>query len=364
MKSPLVDVFLLPVALLLRAVTASGGLLVPLYVWPTIAANSEGGYDCVNPHVRITQMSFTHEKVFYHCFLTHRFFSCPRSTTRLPPDRRRVGRLPLSIPKMVPSTVVTLGKALVRHAHLVHMYLKRHGVQAIGYIQPKTGYPNIDGYRVTADVLTDIDLWKSDFDVDGIFVDEVTNRWPNSAYDSEAIAVDYYNMIADYIMDAGGFYRIVLNPGGPFRYEYEGLMEPYYGNPRLVAVVFDNTQWSFQRDDFSISWVECPSEAYKCSRRLSEKRHGKKSPSKLSNNPSGRCSPPVRQRGPKSSRPMRPKLTNTSKRYLRTGPVGTVSSVSKILKAYLGNVADNPTEPKYRSINMDQYVCLVVWNQS
>ena len=63
-------------------------------------------------------------------------------------------------------------------------YLRAKGVKVVGYVHTKTGYPNINGYRSLADVKTDIDTWSSTFNIDGIFVDEVSNMWPVNSYDS------------------------------------------------------------------------------------------------------------------------------------------------------------------------------------
>lgn len=66
-------------------------------------------------------------------------------------------------------------------------YLKNAGVTVIGYIHTKTGFPNINGYRAIADVKADIDEWFNSYSINGIFVDEVSNVWPDPAYDSAVI---------------------------------------------------------------------------------------------------------------------------------------------------------------------------------
>jgi hypothetical protein len=69
----------------------------------------------------------------------------------------------------------------------------------IGYVHTKTGYPNINGYRNFSDVSADIAYWNTTFSIDGIFVDEVTNNWPDSSYDSFTIAKSFYGEVITYI---------------------------------------------------------------------------------------------------------------------------------------------------------------------
>ena len=73
--------------------------------------------------------------------------------------------------------------------------------------------------------------------MDGIFIDEATNRWPNAAFDSEATAEDFYTDIIDYVIVNKAYGRAVINPGGPY---FEALMAPYYGNSKVISVVFES----------------------------------------------------------------------------------------------------------------------------
>lgn len=54
----------------------------------------------------------------------------------------------------------------------------------IGYVHTKLGFPSITGYRSFHEVTSDIDYWFEEYGVDGIFIDEVSNRWVQTAYDS------------------------------------------------------------------------------------------------------------------------------------------------------------------------------------
>ena len=86
-------------------------------------------------------------------------------------------------------------------------------MKVIGYVHTKEGYPSISGYRNYNDVLNDIDFWFNEYGVDGIFVDEVTNRWPEPSYDSVTLSNGFYSDIIDYILDIDSSYIVVLNPG-------------------------------------------------------------------------------------------------------------------------------------------------------
>jgi len=97
-------------------------------------------------------------------------------------------------------------------------------VTVIGYVHTKVGYPTITGYRTLADVEDDIDLWYSRFSVDGVFIDEVTNNWPDSSYDSHTIAIDFYEDVVDYILAKDTTSKAVLNPGSAYN---KDLMATY-----------------------------------------------------------------------------------------------------------------------------------------
>jgi hypothetical protein len=68
-------------------------------------------------------------------------------------------------------------------------YLRAAGVMVVGYVHTKDGYPNIDAYRDISLVYADIDTWYTTYTIDGIFVDEVSNLWPDSSYDSAALTL-------------------------------------------------------------------------------------------------------------------------------------------------------------------------------
>ena len=69
----------------------------------------------------------------------------------------------------------------------------------IGYVHIKTGFPNINGYRQLTDIQADIDTWETTFTIDGIFVDEVSNLWPDPTYDSSQMVVSLNDDIVSFI---------------------------------------------------------------------------------------------------------------------------------------------------------------------
>lgn len=122
-------------------------------------------------------------------------------------------------------------------------YLKGNNVEVTGYVHTKLGYPNIYGYRDADDVKADIDLWFAEYTADGIFIDEVSNRWLQP-WDSLEQVTSFNQDIVDYVLDEKGFGRAILNPGSAY---FEDIMEPYYGNTKVIVVMFENKQWDFQR---------------------------------------------------------------------------------------------------------------------
>ena len=117
-------------------------------------------------------------------------------------------------------------------------YLKANNVEVIGYINTKVGWPGpISGYRTMTDIKADIDKWDDDYVVDGIFIDEMTNRWPNAAFDSESIALANYQEIVNYALTTKGYNRAVLNPGGPY---FETVIAPFHGNEKVITVVYES----------------------------------------------------------------------------------------------------------------------------
>mmetsp|Transcript_27342 Transcript_27342/g.41586 ORF Transcript_27342/g.41586 Transcript_27342/m.41586 type:complete len:1401 (+) Transcript_27342:156-4358(+) len=118
-------------------------------------------------------------------------------------------------------------------------FLREANVEVIGYVHTKVGYPNtITAYRNMTDIKADIDMWKNSYTVDGIFIDEVTNSWPATNFDSKETAVSTYTELVNYVLAVPTFVRAVLNPGSAYD---EELMQPYYGNSKVIAVVMEST---------------------------------------------------------------------------------------------------------------------------
>ena len=96
-------------------------------------------------------------------------------------------------------------------------------------------------------VSRDIGTWYDEYTVDGIFVDQVSNRWPSEG-DSEEQVIRFYRQIIDYVLDDKGFDQVVLNPGSAY---FEEMISSWYGNSRVMVVVFENTQRIFQMSNCS-----------------------------------------------------------------------------------------------------------------
>jgi hypothetical protein len=79
-------------------------------------------------------------------------------------------------------------------------FLRNKGVKIVGYTHTKTGWPGpIDGYRPIADVKAEIDTWYASYNIDGIFIDEVSNLWVDDSYDSESTVLSYNAELIAYI---------------------------------------------------------------------------------------------------------------------------------------------------------------------
>lgn len=198
-------------SVLCGSVAGSGGLLIPLYVWPTID-DQGSGYECVSEDYIKVADSIAADKT-----------------------------IAIVNPNNGPDYGGDSWKKLSFDTCIA--YLQANGVEVIGYIHTKVGFPSISGYRALEDVVADVDQWYNEYSVDGIFIDEMTNRWP-AAWDSEALAGSFYQSVVNDVLSR--YSRAVVNPGGAY---FESILAPYYGNSQVISVVFENMQWSFQRDN-------------------------------------------------------------------------------------------------------------------
>lgn len=73
--------------------------------------------------------------------------------------------------------------------------------------------------------------------MDGIFIDEMTNRWPLGDWDTDDIAIDKYQEIVNYVLTNSTYDRAVLNPGGPYN---ETVVQPFLGNNKVITVVYES----------------------------------------------------------------------------------------------------------------------------
>lgn len=133
-------------------------------------------------------------------------------------------------------------------------YLRTKGVKVIGYVHTKVGYPSITGYRTLAAVKADIDSWKLWYNLDGIFIDEVSNLWYQT-WDNQTISRTFYDGVIQYVVSKNAAWLSVLNPGGAYD---KALVETH--NANTIAVVFESayTQWH-QTNCSTILWTTAQS---------------------------------------------------------------------------------------------------------
>lgn len=99
-------------------------------------------------------------------------------------------------------------------------------VKIVGYVY--SNYSNRD----LQSVKSDIDLYLDRFNVDGIFIDEVT---------STKDKLDYYQQIYQYIKSKSKQYQVIINPG-------TDLDESYIRQPVAdIAVIFENYQREWKK---------------------------------------------------------------------------------------------------------------------
>ena len=136
-------------------------------------------------------------------------------------------------------------------------YLRDHGVKVIGYVTTKSQLEVIvdssdissKSSRDVVSVLSDIDAWFEEYDgIQGVFIDDVNDlwSWEEFGWDSLDAMVDYNHALVDHILAKSEDSYAVMNPAGAYP---ASLMEPYYGNRRVIAVVFESTQSEYQPGD-------------------------------------------------------------------------------------------------------------------
>ena len=129
-------------------------------------------------------------------------------------------------------------------------FLRDAGVEVIGYVKTKEGYPDISSYRDVQLVKEDIDLWSSASytTIDGIFIYEVTDRWPNDSFDSAEQAILFYPTVVDYVLDIRLYNRAVLNPGNMYD---ENMTVKYRGDSRVITIVQESSQRKYMPTETS-----------------------------------------------------------------------------------------------------------------
>eukprot|EP00347_Sterkiella_histriomuscorum_P010945 403374332 len=132
--------------------------------------------------------------------------------------------------------------------------LRENKVKVVGYVHSKVGYPQISEYRQSDEVKRDIDQWENDYGViDGIFIDEVSNLWPDTSFDTQTKTLSYYDDIIENITKRNANWIVVMNPGAPY------LAELVQRRSRVLSVLFEDlaSNWNpltncgaIQRDNF------------------------------------------------------------------------------------------------------------------
>ena len=124
-------------------------------------------------------------------------------------------------------------------------YLRQNGVEVLGFVQTREGNETITRYRGMEDVIGDVELWKTEYNVDGIFIDGVSDRWHNEdTWDSLDKLTKFNRGLVDYVLSK--YNRVVMNPGYA---NNEEIMEPYYGDSRVITVVYYDDQQHYQREN-------------------------------------------------------------------------------------------------------------------
>lgn len=114
--------------------------------------------------------------------------------------------------------------------------LRRSGVKVLGYVHTKKN-PMEGTLRNLDDIKGDVDKYTdpaNNFQLDGIFFDEVTSRWGNHQAD-----LDDYQLLYNYVKTKSNKYLVVLNPGTNLHKSYLNV-----GN---TAIIFEGTPNIFNK---------------------------------------------------------------------------------------------------------------------
>lgn len=129
-------------------------------------------------------------------------------------------------------------------------FLRDVGVEVVGYVKTIEGYPDVSSYRDVQLVKEDFDLWSSASytTIDGIFIDELTDLWPNDSFDSAEQAILFYPTVVDYVLDTRLSNRAVLNPGNMYD---ENMTVKYRGDSRVITIVQESSQRTYMPKETS-----------------------------------------------------------------------------------------------------------------
>ena len=204
---------------------ARGGMIVPLYTWPIM---DDSGQNCIDENYQRIATSTIAEQ---------------------------------TIVIINPDDGPNYGKDFwtKQSFDVCISYLRNHGVTVIGYVPTKntntlnatedcstTNDSCSDLYRDVSSLKSDIDTWFGEYDgIQGIFLDNIDDMWTweEQGWDSLVAVLSYNHDLVNHALAKSEESYVVLNPRGAFP---EGLMEPYYGNTRVIAVVFESSQLEYQ----------------------------------------------------------------------------------------------------------------------
>lgn len=125
----------------------------------------------------------------------------------------------------------------------------------IGYVKTKNasetspGVWTQTGFRSLSDIETDLRLWSTEFNIDGIFLDEVSNLWQVTSDTSFGDHIQFYQTVFQLIDSINSSWTITINPGSPFPTAFFNTASPGYETDDLdtpnrtadIALAFESS---------------------------------------------------------------------------------------------------------------------------
>jgi len=129
--------------------------------------------------------------------------------------------------------------------HVCFQLLFTAGNEVFGYVKTKIASETSPGtwlqtgLRDITEIKEDINIWKENFNLTGIFLDEVSNLWQITEAASWGDHIAFYQSIFGYIRSVNPDWKIVINPGSAFSTEFIDASSPT--NTADLAVVFEKS---------------------------------------------------------------------------------------------------------------------------